>query len=247
MELDLIGISKKLLDTPFVVIGIVNKIKMLKNIFLAKLVVCTYNYSKIKSYLTGDTMKKILTIIAASLALTSGLLLSSCSDDDDDLLGPKNVWCEMPVKYSNGKEGNEAKSAIIYVSMYYSDTNVSGSDSGSRDLKKGTTIPAGITMVVTAKPNESGTLASEVISGLTENTYIMKTFPLNENAEFEKDDSGPSDSKLNFKANRGWWTALYLLKSDLRKNQDVNPPAVLSNASSAKSLEWENDPVIKFV
>lgn len=185
-------------------------------------------------------MKKILTIIAASLALASGLLLSSCSDDDDDLLGPKNVWCEMPVEYSNGKEGEEAKSAVIYVSMYYSDTDVTGSESGSKYLKKGTTIPAGITMVVTAKSNESGTLASEVISGLTENTYIMKNFPLNENATFEDGDS--SDPKLNFKANRGWWTALYLLKSDLRKsaNQDENPPAVLKNGSSAKSLEWES-------
>lgn len=187
-------------------------------------------------------MKKILTIFAVALTLTSGFLFSSCSDDDDDLLGPKNVWCEMPVEYSNGKEGDEAKSAVVYVCMYYSDTDVTGSESGSKYLKKGTTIPAGITMVVTAKPNESGTLASEVISGLTENSYIMKNFPLNENATFENDDSGTYDSKLNFKANRGWWTALYLLKSDLRKsaNQDVNPPAVLTNGSSAKSLEWES-------
>lgn len=187
-------------------------------------------------------MKKILTIFTAALILASGLLLSSCSGDDDDLLGPKNVWCEMPVEYSNGKEGDEAKSATIYVYMYYSDTDVSGTESGSKYLKKDTTIPAGITMVVTAKSDESGTLASEVISGLTENTYIMKNFPLNEEAKFENDDSGSSDSKLNFKANRGWWTALYLLKPDLRKsaNQDVNPPAVLANSSSAKSLKWES-------
>lgn len=188
-------------------------------------------------------MKKILTIFAAALTLATGLLFSSCSGDDDDgLLGPKNVWCEMPVEYSNGKEEDEAKSATVRVYMYYSDTDITSSESGARCLKKGTTIPAGITMVVTAKSDEGENLASEVITGLTENAYIMKTFPLNETATFESDDSGSSDSKLNFKANRGWWTALYLLKGDLRKsaNQDVNPPAVLSNDSSAKSLEWES-------
>lgn len=179
-------------------------------------------------------MKKIFTILACAVTLLSGMMFVGCTEEDKDLLmGPEGVWCDMPITYKNSEGGEVAN---LYVYCIYTSTDITSTSTGASYLKNGTTIPAGITFVVTAKTDQSS-----VISGLTEGQYVMKNFPLNGDADYESDDDGSDSTKITFKANRAWWTALYYLKADLRKSdhQSVNPPAGLTNGGYKAPLTWD--------
>ena len=178
-------------------------------------------------------MKKILTAISAVLLLLTAGIFSSCQEGDEivnELAGPTNTWCSMPIQYKNSDDATD--SANLYVHFYFSSTDTTSDSSAAKALKKGTTIPAGLTMVVTADSD-----SSSIISGLTTSAYIMKTFPLDQ--EVAADDG---DSSYKVTGSREKWSGIYWLKSDLRKadNQDSNPPSQLANNGNGTKLEWES-------
>ncbi len=177
-------------------------------------------------------MKKITKILAACILAASALCMTGCQEGDEivnELAGPAKKWCSMPVEYKNS---DEAQAANIYVHFYWSSTDTTSTSNAAKALKKGYTIPAGLTIVITAVSD-----ASSIISGLTNSAYIIKTFPLD--GEVAADDT---DSTYKVSGTRDKWSAIYWLKSDLRQadNQDSNPPSQLTNNGGGTELSWDS-------
>ena len=178
-------------------------------------------------------MKKFMTLISALVILGCGIVFSGCEEGDEivnELAGPTQTWCSMPIEYKNADDS--LSSANLYAHFYFTSTDVNSTSTAAAALKKGTTIPAGLTIVVTAASD-----ASSVISGLTNNAYIMKTYPLDQ--EVAADDT---DSSFKVTGSREKWSAIYWMKSELRQadNQSKNPPSQLSNNGSGTNLEWDS-------
>lgn len=175
-------------------------------------------------------MKKLTKTFAALVLLLCGFVLAGCTEEETEILmGPENTWCRMPVTYTSDSDSSSI--ADLYVWCYYTATEVKGTGAAG-GLKSGITLPAGITMVVIPQTD-----ASSVISGLVNNTYIIKTF--------EKDTAttglDSTDTSYSFKGSKAAWTALYWGKSDLRvsSNQTKSAPPVLQSSSSTE-LSWDS-------
>lgn len=168
-------------------------------------------------------MKKISVLVAALFAGAMMFVGAGCNADDADaILGPTNTWCETSYKYGGSEDANP-----IYIDVIYSDSDLNGTE-GSANLKNGTTLPAGITVVVFAK--------AEIKSlGMSANTYIMKTFPKN-----GSDNNSEDNSSFSITGSRAKWTAMYLAKADLRKTttqlKHPSAPAPLTNGGGYTKL-----------
>lgn len=165
-------------------------------------------------------MKKIFGIISATLLLASGLLFTSCGDEEvtEVLAGPTNTWCRMAVDYKNSE--SDDSSSPLYAYFYYTD---------SAKTISGKNIPAGLTIVLTARTEDTGTVTSGLLSALTSNTYLMKTFPKDGNAEVDE-----GDSSYTFTGTREKWSAIYWAKKELRENRNVEVPSQLSGTG----VDW---------
>lgn len=178
------------------------------------------------------SLKRILGIIAATACVFA---FGGCSEGDAEaLLGPENTWCAMPVEYASS---DGTSKATIYVWCYYTDTEVKGTGAAA-GMKSGITLPAGLTFVVTAKSD-----VSSIISGLTSNTYIMKSFP----NDTETSGLDENDTSYTFKGTKTKWAVLYWAKSDLRnpdnqltKNAVLPVLATSSSTSSPTELSWDS-------
>lgn len=190
-------------------------------------------------------MKKILTIIAASLALASGLLLSSCSDDDDEFFGPSNTWCEAPITKENS---DGTKETLGYIAAIYCDEDYESNGTGSSQLKTGEKLEAGITVVIWGDASASNdTLANSILKGLSNTTYIRKTFPKSNDTEIS--DGTADSSMVKVRGSRTVWSAAYIFNKDLHNVETQenlpNAPTPLvsssySDASNAlKDFSWK--------
>ncbi len=173
------------------------------------------------------SLKRILGIIAAAACLFA---FGGCSEEDAGaLLGPENTWCGMPVTYTS-EDGTT--SATIYVWCYYTDTEVKGTGTLA-GMKSSVTLPAGLTFVVTSKVDNSS-----IISGLTANAYIMKSFSKDTATSTDLD---ATDTTYSFKGSKAAWTALYWAKADLRNSDNqLSVLPVLATSASATSLTWDS-------
>ena len=182
-------------------------------------------------------MKKIFMIISAALLLAGAGFFTGCKEGDEitqGLAGPKNTWCNMPVSYTNSDGG---QTAALYAYFYYTDTDVSSTSTSATALKSGITIPAGLTIVITAAPSTGTDGVSSIINGLTSSAYIIKTFPKNSETTA---DTG--DESYTFKGSLEKWSAIYWAKDDLRKsdNKSATPPYQLTNSGNGTALAWDN-------
>lgn len=175
-------------------------------------------------------MKKTFLLFSAMAMLLCGMIFTGCNDDDDDFFGPSNTWCEAPITKTN--EAGE-KTVIGYLNAIYCDEDYTSTETKSNCLKNGTTLKAGITVLIRLNPDatETTNLAGTVLSGLSENKYIMKTF--------EKDtetETGTGEQKVNIKGSKGLWKAAYIFNDDLHDldgQQDLpKAPAPVCNSSS---------------
>ncbi len=173
------------------------------------------------------SLKRILGIIVATACLFA---FGGCSEDDTNaLFGIENTWCGMPVTYASAAG---TSSATIYVWCYYTDTEVKGTGTLA-GMKSSVTLPAGLTFVVTSKVDNSS-----IISGLTDNAYIMKSFPKDTDTSTDLD---ATDTTYSFKGSKAAWTALYWLKADLRNSENqLSVVPVLATSSSATGLSWDS-------
>lgn len=179
-------------------------------------------------------MKKMLKLLAVTAMVACGLMMTSCIQEGDEIInelaGPTQTWCDMPISYTNSDGG---ETASLYAYFFYSDTDVTSTSTGGSALKKGTTIPAGLTVVITSANNSD---QSSIISGLTRNAYIMKTFP--------KDQEVSAEDGSDFKVtgSREKWSAIYWMKKDLRQadHQNKNPPSQLTNGGQGVTLDWDS-------
>ncbi len=177
-------------------------------------------------------MKKFTLILSALMVLMCGFMFMGCDELEDavnDLVGPENTWCCMPVEYKNS---DSSTAATLYVWCYYTDTAVTGTGEPA-GMKSDVTLPAGITMVVTAKSD-----LTSVIQGLNTNTYILKSFPR------DSDTAGldETDTSYSFSGTKAKWTALYRSKEALRQseNQTSGVLPCLATSSGATPLSWDN-------
>lgn len=171
-------------------------------------------------------MKKIFGILAAVAVLMTSLVFTSCGPMDD-LLGPVDTWCEMPIE-TTVEDGE--KVTLGYMSVIYTEKQVTGSSSTSGELKKGLTIEPGLTLVVWVNPDiTSDKLSGTILSGMAGKTYFKKTFS-NDNDELLSDNENDKES-FTFKATRSKWTAIYYSKYDLR------------NTNTQHELPKASDPV----
>lgn len=171
-------------------------------------------------------MKKVFKILSAVALLASSLVLGSCSEDDEIvqvLQGPANVWCRMPVDYTS--DSDSSSTAKLYAHFYYTDTEQTIGNE---------TLPAGITIVVTAFDNSTST----IISSLTSDAYLIKSFPKDEAVSISEEE----DDSRTLKGTREKWTAFYWGKDDLHKkaNQSTTPPSQLYGDGSIKWDEIKN-------
>ena len=178
-------------------------------------------------------MKKMLKLLAVAAMIACGLMMTSCQEGDEiinELAGPTQTWCDMPISYKNSEGG---ETASLYAYFFYSDTDVTSTSTGGSALKKGTTIPAGLTIVITSANNSN---QSSVISGLTSNAYIMKTFPKDQEVSAEE------GSDFHVTGSREKWSAIYWMKKELRQadHQNKNPPAQLTNGGNGTNLAWDS-------
>lgn len=177
-------------------------------------------------------MKKILTILTATMMLATGFLLSGCSgDDDDEFFGPTNTWCEAPIT-KRADDGSEI--TLGYIAAVYCDEDYVSTGTGSFQLKKGEKLDAGITIVIWGDSNASDdSFTGSILNGLTKATYIKKTFP--KGSDTEVSDSDGTTSKV--KGSRLVWSAAYLFNKDLHdvSKQNKLPLAPVPMISSAYS------------
>lgn len=164
-------------------------------------------------------MKKVFKIAAALAVMASAFFFGSCGDDEivNVLAGPKNTWCKMPVQYKTSDDEN-ASTANLYAHFYYTDTDKTIS---------GVPFPAGLSIVVTAFDDS----ASEIIQGLSDTAYIMKSFPKDVETTVASDVEGEPAIKVNGSVAK--WSAIYWAKDDLhnKENQTTTAPSQLSGTN----------------
>ncbi len=181
-------------------------------------------------------MKKILTIIAASLALASGLLLSSCSDDDDEFFGPSNTWCELPITQTM-EDGTEK--TIGYIAAVYCDELYTSNGTGSKQLTKGEQLEAGITVVVWGSGDVSDdTISGSILKGLSKSTYIKKTF--SKTSETKVSNETDSDETVSFQGKKSMWKLAYFFKLHTADTKEKLPEAPVPLLSSSNYSDASN-------
>lgn len=168
-------------------------------------------------------MKRFFKIVTAAALIASGFLFGSCEDEEvvNVLQGPANTWCRMPVDYKN--DGSSDTVAKLYAHFYYTETETTiGKE----------TLPAGLSIVITAFDEST----SSIITGLTENAYIIKKFPKDESTTIGDDTN--DTASITFNGSRTKWTAIYWGKDELHKkeNQTTTAPTQLNGTG----IEWEN-------
>lgn len=179
-------------------------------------------------------MKKTFFLFSAMAMLLCGLIFTGCNEDDDDFFGPSNTWCEAPITKTN--DAGE-KTIIGYLNAIYCDEDYTSTETKTNCLKKGTTLKAGITVLIRLNPDatEQDNLTGTVLSGLSKNKYIMKTF--------EKDtetETGDGEQKVTIKGSKGLWKAAYIFNDDLHDSDaqlDLpKAPAPVCNSSSYEDV-----------
>lgn len=173
-------------------------------------------------------MKKISVLVAALFAGAMMFVGAGCDQADDikDLIAPSKTWCSTDVTYK--KADADTASTALHVSFFYTDTAIaksSSSDGYKRD------IPAGLTILVTLK--NGGT--NNLITQLTNTTYIIKSFPKDEDTTGLED----GDTTTKFKGNFAAWGAIYRLKSDLQNDKSTSVPGALRNDTNYTELNWD--------
>lgn len=179
-------------------------------------------------------MKKTFFLFSAMAMLLCGLIFTGCNEDDDDFFGPSNTWCEAPITKTN--EAGE-KTIIGYLNAIYCDEDYTSTETKTNCLKKETTLKAGITVLIRLNPDatEQDNLTGTVLSGLSKDKYIMKTF--------EKDtetETGDGEQKVTIKGSKGLWKAAYIFNDDLHDSDaqlDLpKAPAPVCNNSSYEDV-----------
>ena len=170
-------------------------------------------------------MKKIISILSALALAAAGLVMTGCNDDlVDAIKGPSETWCTMPVTYTYGDD-----SVDLNVSFYFSESELTSNGTNS-GLRTDTTIPAGLTILVT-----TGATSNNVVKSLTKSTYLLKTYESFDaveedvdNVELKSSEDGTAITNMAL-----LWTGLYWTKDDLRKadNKDTAIPAQLQKST----------------
>jgi len=160
-------------------------------------------------------MKKSFSLLSLLLVLFAGSLVTSCEvakEIANELSGPTNTWCEMYVQYGEDSKVSLTVDAI-YVDEEYTGTGASTSKKTRAYLDSSITLQPGITFVITLNSNSENT----IIEGLTDKTYIMKTFASDTATTADDSESDDNeDSSFKLKGSKTNWTLLYLAKADLR-------------------------------
>ncbi len=178
-------------------------------------------------------MKKTFFLFSAMAMLLCGLIFTGCNEDDDDFFGPSNTWCEAPITKTN--EAGE-KTIIGYLNAIYCDEDYTSTETKTNCLKKETTLKAGITVLIRLNPDatEQDNLTGTVLSGLSKDKYIMKTF--------EKDtetETGDGEQKVTIKGSKGLWKAAYIFNDDLH-DSDAQLDLPKAPAPVCKSSSYED-------
>lgn len=184
-------------------------------------------------------MKKIKKILAACILAASALCMTGC-DEDDELFGPTKTWCEMPL---TKKDDSGVEKTYAYAAFIYTDEELTNSTGGSANLKSGITIQPGITVVLytTSECATGDSAISTALGNLSTSTYAIKNFPKS-GSTVVNDGEGDTDTSYTMTGSRTKWTAIYLAKSALRKNQLKHPaaPSPITSGGARTELSADN-------
>lgn len=177
-------------------------------------------------------MKKILTVLAAVVALASGMIFTGCTEDSplNDLVGPTNTWCRRSVEYKAAENSNPAKTIDVY--CYYSTTNKQvrmGVDNEGN--AKNVDVVAGLNIVIAGDKNASAGAYTDILGDVTNNRtpYCFKSFAEgSKTLKIAKSDSDNDDKELTVK--KTLWNLLYL-SSSWSTYSDITFPLTDSYAS----------------
>lgn len=167
-------------------------------------------------------MRKFGISFAAVLVSIAAMFTVAGCDALEVLKGPENTWCFTEVNYGDNEN------AKLNVAFIYTDDTLEGTGKGSYDLKAGTNIERGITVVIWAKQDIESL-------GLSTSQYCLKNYSSTSSL---LNDSGWESTASNMEL---LWSAIYWAKSDFRDSETQlehpKAPVPLAKNSNAISIE----------
>ena len=137
-------------------------------------------------------MKKYVKLFVAAAVLLCGMIFTGCKDLREALKGPRDTWYWKQVSYTN--KNNQETALNVYLCF-----SEDGFNSGVKDIEPGFTV------VITAYTD-----ANDVIDGLTNRKYIMKTFSTTgETSIAATADDGEDTSGYKFTMSGTKWDVIY--------------------------------------
>lgn len=178
-------------------------------------------------------MKKILTVLAAVVALASGMIFTGCELEDElkNAVGPSGKWCEKDFEY----KGSDEKTTELRVYMIYNETEYSNSKFEYKNKNDNDewvtvkTLPAGLTLVAVPK---SGATPTTLTQAFGSNRYAIKTFA--QGKGFSADGEEAADGK--FKMSYTLWGAVCFLNPSIPSSANSNPPDCVRTNSDYTQL-----------
>lgn len=176
-------------------------------------------------------MKKILTVLAAVVALASGMIFTGC-DVADDFVAPKDKWVYKDGKGSNSFEytfgDSESKKTVtfdVYVNYATKAATVNFKNGGKGEVGEGLNV-------ILVPAAESGEGVLNELLGVTKDQIgkiaIFKCF--GKSAKATDDDASDDDSGKNYELGTTAWTLIY----NFNRFEDMGNKSM---ANTAEGLE----------
>lgn len=174
-------------------------------------------------------MKNAFTLICA--ALLSVISFVSCDFTAEDFIAPQDTWVNKNFKYAYKDSNGTEKTVTLTGYFLYSDDKYTNSS-----FKSGVEIPAGPTVVIISRNKDA--------LGLSDKTYVKKTFAKGKVIETDPDDTATS---AEFDVGPAFWTAFYLGNSiSFAKNGNNVPEQLRSDSYTELSPEGLKEFTSKF-
>ena len=158
-------------------------------------------------------MKKTSIFLAALLAACA-FLFTGCGLLDE--ITPVDEWEMKSVDYSVPGGTVAMDCYVIYTENGYKTKYAD--KSGSK-----LTFEPGLTILAFPDADADSELLDSAISGLTDKSYIVKTFPVNSDVEIVDEDAEEGTPKKTFKMSKAKWTLLY---ASLNWNEKKSTPVL---------------------
>ena len=149
-------------------------------------------------------MKKSMMILSAMLVLLGSLMFTGCLGGLEP--APEEEWEYKAIEY-------EVKDSTILLDCY-----VSFSEEEYTVAK--VTFPAGLNIMIVPDADSDSEILSELFGEITDKTYILKSFPLNEAVDYDEEEGG---KKKSFKASKTKWNIMYYGLAWDEKDYSVDP------------------------